>query len=193
MNIHMNMTCHIKYRRRRAVKALFARGKAHKAHVSMSHVTHNPGPRVNESRHTYECVMSHKIQAQARVKALVAHGKARMGQSNQISTTELVPELAGDREVDVRVILAVEGGQVGDEDVLSLGVMSANCSIREVKATATFGVEQLSLAALHLFAPGICVCKCVHTHTCMCMSVCAHTYTCACAFTYTHVYVYTYM
>ena len=76
-----------------------------------------------------------------------------MGEKNRIKISEPVPELAGDREVDVRVILGVEGGQVGEEDVLSLGVMAADSSIREVKATATFGVEQLALTAVDLFAP----------------------------------------
>ena len=93
-------------------------------------------------------------QAQARVKALVAHGMATMGETNVIKHDEPVPALAADRAVDVRVILGVdEGSQVGEEDVLSLGVMSGSSSIREVKATATFGVEQLALTAVHLFAP----------------------------------------
>jgi hypothetical protein len=91
--------------------------------------------------------------AQARVKALVAHGKAQIGEKNKVNLAAPVPDLAGDRPVDVRIILGVEGGQVGEEDVLSLGVMAANSTIREVKATATFGVEQLSLTAVHLFTP----------------------------------------
>ena len=98
---------------------------------------------------------------QKRVKALVAHGKAQMGRTNVLDVNATVPELAGDREVDVRVILGgVEEGQVGgmgrmgeEDDVLSLGVMPASSTIREVKATATFGVEQLSMTGVELFAP----------------------------------------
>lgn len=46
--------------------------------------------------------------------------------------------------------------EVGQEDVIPLGVMPARYSVREIKAAATFGVQQLGLATDNplSFAPG---------------------------------------
>jgi hypothetical protein len=83
-------------------------------------------------------------EQQQRVAAMLAQGKGRLGEKWDSAVEG--GDAAGDRTVEVRVVVsASEGIGAGQDETIPLGVMPATATAREVKAAATFGVQQLGL------------------------------------------------
>jgi len=80
-------------------------------------------------------------EAQKRVKALLAAGKAELGAITTVSAEET--KLADDRPVEVRIVLGDDmTGDVGEEDVIDLGVLPCSSTLREVKAACSYYLDE---------------------------------------------------